>query len=236
MKKIKIVAIKELSFYLNNYIGYILAPLFSSLTLFLFLNNFFLINILSLSSFFEIIVWSVLILIAGISMRSFAEERKNNTLELWLTLPIGEIDLVLGKFLGLFLYLVICLSLTLPIVIGLFLLGTPYLPEIITAYLGLLMYSANYLSLGIFISLQTKNQIIALLITLSVCFILNMLGNNIVIRYLPQNLSQIVGYFSPINQLESFLHGLVTLQSIIFFLTSTFLWLIFSTIILIKRK
>src|SRR3989304_8596577 len=98
MKKLSIIAQKEIAFYLNNPIGYIIASLFLVISTFLYFNDFFITGIVSQKSFFELVPWIIIFFVAGLSMRSFSEEKRLNTIELWLTLPVSELTVVIGKF------------------------------------------------------------------------------------------------------------------------------------------
>src|SRR5438045_3150828 len=92
---------KELNFYLNNPIGYITIVLFAAIANFLFVKDIFLAGSASMRPFFDLVPWLLLIFIPALAMRSFSEERKSNTLELLLTLPVSETQIVLAKFFAL---------------------------------------------------------------------------------------------------------------------------------------
>src|SRR3989339_11100 len=92
---------KELNYYLNNPIGYIITILFALFANFIFIKDIFIISSASLKPFFSILPWLLLIYIPALTMRALSEEKKTNTLELLLTLPISESQIVLSKFFAL---------------------------------------------------------------------------------------------------------------------------------------
>ena len=107
-----------------------------------------------------------------ITMRTYAEEKRSGTIELLLTSPITDWQIILGKFLGALTLFAAMLAVTLVHMAVLFIYGTPEWKPIATGYLGLLLMGGSFLSLGLFISSLTKNQIVAGMITFSVFLLL----------------------------------------------------------------
>lgn len=230
---------KEVRYYLNNPIGYIILVLFAIFANFMFLKDIFLVGSASMKPFFEIIPWLLLIFIPAITMRSIAEEKKNNTLEMLLTLPISEIQIVLAKFFALITLVAIGLALTLGLPISLYILTssfvTPiYLPEVLIGYLGVLSLSALFISISMFFSSQTRNQVVAFLLSVLVLFLLLMLGSEF-ISFLPKVLQNSLAYFSPMTHLQNFTKGLLDLRSIVYFKSFSILFLFLTVIDLEKR-
>ncbi|WP_010182488.1 gliding motility-associated ABC transporter substrate-binding protein GldG [Aquimarina agarilytica] len=171
---------KELIHFFSSAIGYVFMTCFIGITgIFLWVlhGNF---NIMdsgfaSLSPFFEIAPWVFLLLIPAACMQSFADERKQGTLELLLTKPISTFQLILGKYLGICLIILFSVLPTLVYVIALHKLALPMgeidYGSIIGSYVALLLLGAAYAAIGIFASSLTQNQTIALLISILLCFI-----------------------------------------------------------------
>jgi ABC-2 type transport system permease protein len=107
-----------------------------------------------------------------ITMRTYAEEKRSGTIELLLTSPLTDFEIILGKFLGALGLFAAMLSVTLVHMAMLFVYGSPEWKPIATGYLGLLLMGGSFLSLGLFISSLTKNQIVAGMITFSVFLLL----------------------------------------------------------------
>lgn len=226
---------KELNYYLTNAIGYIVIVLFAVFANFLFIKDIFVVGSASMKSFFGILPWLFLIFIPALSMRIFAEEKRSNTIEVLLSLPISETQIVLAKFLALLTLTVISLALTLSLPISLAFISKLYLPEILTGYLGIIFLAGAFISLSIFFSTQTKNQIIAFLISAMLIFLLTLLSSDFLGNVIPKIIQDFLAYFSPIYHLENFTKGIIDLRSLIYFLSFITVFLFLSIAILEKR-
>ncbi|MEO6508606.1 MAG: ABC transporter permease, partial [Patescibacteria group bacterium] len=119
---------KELNYYLNNPLGYIVVILFAVFANFIYIKDIFVIGQASMKAFLGSMPWLLMIFIPAIAMRSFSEEKRNNTLESLLTLPVSESEIVVSKFLALLTLLAIALLLTLGLPIGLVIKSGLYVP------------------------------------------------------------------------------------------------------------
>lgn len=164
-----------------------------------------------------------LFLIPMITMRLFAEEKKNGTIELLLTSPVEDIGIVLGKWLAaLFLYM--CALGTSLLTVGLlFFWGKPDWKPVAVAYLGLLLQGACLLALGAFISSLTSNQIIAGAVTFFASLTLYMLSWST--DFADSRFSKVLNYLSIVTHLENFSKGLVDLKDVVFYVSFIFLGL-----------
>ena len=124
-----------------------------------------------LNPFFTFIPWVFLLLIPAITMRLWAEERRLGTIELLLTLPVTQAQAVLGKFLAAWAFCAIALLLTFPFVITVNILGAPDNGVIASGYLGALLVAGAFLSVGSALSAVTRNQVIAFVLAVAVCFV-----------------------------------------------------------------
>ena len=170
---------KEIQSFFSSSTGYLVIGIFlviNGLFLFVFGGNY---NILDygfadLSPFFDLAPWIFIFLIPAITMKSFAEERKMGTMELLLTRPIGKWNLVLGKFLGTFTLTLLALIPTFIYVFTIYKLGDPIgnldVGATIGSYIGLLLLAASYITIGLFSSASTNNQITAFIIAVFLCF------------------------------------------------------------------
>lgn len=171
---------KEINTFFASPIGYLVIGLFLILNgvfLWVFKGNF---NILDygfadLSSFFTLAPWVFLFLIPAVTMRSFADEKKQGTLELLLTKPVTHLNIVLGKYLGALLLIVIALIPTLLYVYTIHALGNTVgnidLGTTFGAYLGLLFLAGAYTAIGVFCSALTSNQIVAFMLSVFIAFV-----------------------------------------------------------------
>jgi ABC-2 type transport system permease protein len=169
-------------------------------------------------------------------MRSFAEEKRNNTLETLLTLPIGERDIVFGKILAVLTVIAISLALTLALPIALTFVSSLYFPEIITGYLGLFLMSMSFTAITVFFSLKTNNQIVAFFISALVLFILIAFSSDFVASFVPRSVSDTVVFVMPLTHLDPFMKGILDLRSIVYFLALTGLFTYISSSELEQRS
>jgi len=164
-----------------------------------------------------------LFLVPLISMRLFAEEKRSGTIELLLTSPISDWEIILGKWLGAMTMYLAVISMT-AIDIGLlFAWSTPDWRPIVTGYLGLILQGATVLAIGTFISTTTKNQIIAGGATFAVCLLLWVLSW--VSSYADTAFGKAVAYCSILVHFEPFSKGIVDSKDVIFYLSAIFLGL-----------
>ncbi|QLE02681.1 gliding motility-associated ABC transporter permease subunit GldF [Galbibacter sp. BG1] len=171
---------REISSFFSTPIAYLVIGLFlvlNGLFLWVFKGDFniFESGFADMNSFFQLSPWILIFLIPAITMKSFSEEKRSGTLELLLTRPISKTQIVLGKFLGSFLLIVLAIIPTLLYVFTIYKLASPVgnidLGSIAGSYAGLLFLIAAYTAIGIFISSITDNQIIAFIAAVLICFI-----------------------------------------------------------------
>ena len=176
---------RELKSYFHTPLAYIFIVIFLFLTgIFTFyLGSFFNRGQADLKPFFNFHPWLYLFLVPAIAMRLWAEERKSGAIELLLTLPVSLWSTVLGKFLAAWVFVIIALSLTFPMWITVNYLGQPDHGVIIASYLGSILMAGGYLAIGSCVSAATKNQVIAFVISVVVCFLFTVSGAPIVLDF-----------------------------------------------------
>lgn len=226
---------KELAYYLNNPVGYIVAILFAMFANFLFIKDLFLKGDSSMRSFFEVMPWLILIFIPALTMKVFAEEKRINTIETLITLPIYETAIVLAKFFALVSFTLITLLLTISIPISLSTLGKIVLPEIIVSYIGVIFFSMGLIAMAMYFSSTTKNQVLAFLFSVITGFILIVIGSNFLSTMLPNFIQEWLLFLSPTYHYENFLKGVLDIRAIGYFLSFA-LTFIFLTIINLEKR
>jgi ABC-2 type transport system permease protein len=163
----------------------------------------------------------ILFLMPIITMRLFSEEKKSRTIELLLTSPVTDLQVVLGKYLaGLALYAVM-LALTLVYQIVLFAAGSPDVGPVLTGYLGLLLLGASFLSLGMLISSLTENQIVAATASFGLFLLLWVLAWTS--QMAGGGLGEVLGYISITQHLHDFAKGVIDTKDVIYYLSFIFL-------------
>ncbi len=238
MKNIWIIARKELKSFFDSLIAYILLVLFLGFCGFftwIYGSDVFFIGQATLRPFFSIAYWTLFIFIPALTMRMIAEEKKTGTIELLLTKPITDWELVLGKFSGALILIAITLAFTLPYAISISLLGNLDNGEMVMGYLGLILMSATYIAIGLYASSITNNQIVAFLsalfISLFFHIIFDVLDNGIT-----GWLGQFFQMFNLSAHFESLQRGVLDTKNIIFFLSISFMGLFLTEMNIAKRK
>ena len=187
------------------------------------LGNFYERGQADLRPFFDFHPWLYLFLIPAISMRLWAEERTTGTLELLLTLPIPLWASVVGKFLAAWAFAGIALALTFPIWITVNYLGNPDNGIILAAYLGSFLMAGGFLAIGSAVSALTKNQVIAFVVTVVICFAFLISGFPPVIGFFsgwaPQAVVNAVASFSFLTHFDAISKGVIDLRDLLFFAT-----------------
>ena len=238
MNKIWILTKKELASYFDSLIAYVMIILFLGLSGFftwLFGNSVFLIGQADLQVFFSISYWTLFFFIPAITMRSLAEETRAGTIELLSTKAVSDWEIVLGKFLACFLLVAIALACTLPYYITVANLGKIDHGATIGGYLGLLLFSAMYISIGIFASSITSNQIVAFLLALFIGIFFHILFD-VISSQMTGVLGDIFNYLSARTHFESISRGVVDSRDILYFLSVIFAGLLLSETMLSKRN
>lgn len=225
MKKILYIAQKEYRTFFKLPIGYVFTALFLGLTNWLFFQNFFLRQEIDIRPYFDSLPLMLLILTPALTMRIFAEEKSLKTEEILLTLPLSENQIVLGKFLGSFLLLLTVMIFSLPVFISLMFLGRLDIGVVSASYLGALMLGGFYLSIGLFISSCTQNQIVAFLLTLFSAFIFYIIGSDLILLSASGFPAEVLKYFSVITHFSNFARGVIDSRDLIYFFSLTFYFL-----------
>ena len=171
--------------------------------------------------FFTFHPWLFLFLVPALSMRLWAEERRSGSIELLMTLPIEPWQAVAGKFLAAWAFTALAVLLTFPIWITVNFLGDPDNGVIAASYIGSILTAGGFLAVGNFVSAMTKNQVIAFVIGVAICFVLLVAGYGPVIDafsgWAPQTLVDGIASLSFLTHFESISKGVVDLRDIFYF-------------------
>ncbi len=181
--------------------------------------------------FFSVMPWMYLFFVPAVTMKLWAEERKLGTVEILMTLPIKDFEVVLGKFLASFALLgvTILLSFSLPIAVAS--LGDPDGGPIIGGYIGLLLMGAAYLSIGLFASTLTENQIIGFIVGIGLCFVLLIIGQEFVLFRIPSPwLASFFRYLGLGTHFSSILRGVIDSRDLIYYFSLIGFFLYLSTL------
>jgi ABC-2 type transport system permease protein len=209
--------------------------LFVNIWLFYF-ERFFALDSATLRPFFAAFPLAFIIIIPVITMKSWAEERKLGSIELLLTMPFSEWELVLGKFLAALAALAAILVLTIPLPLSIVPLGEFDGGVIAGEYAGVLLLGASATALGLFLSALSRNQAGAFLGG-AVALLIVMLINTLTQTFnLPQWLAECINFISLTFHFQSFSRGIIDSRDLAFFIITTVLFLFLNTRVLIFRK
>jgi len=229
MKNIWIISQRELAAYYESTIGYVYMIVFLMVSVGLYITPFFTFPQADMRGFFITLPLILCVFIPAVTMRFWAEDRKENTLELLLTFPMKPHELVLGKYLAGCLFYLITLAGTFTIPLMLWVLGNPDMGAIGAAYLGSLLLGGFFLSMGIFFSGLCKDQIVAFILALLACFGVYLLGTIFIATYLDSFwpglgavLADVVGVTGHYN---AFARGVVEVGDVLYFVIWTTLFL-----------
>ncbi len=227
---------KEFKSYFNSPIAYIFIITFLLFSNWLFFRTFFLIGQAHMRPLFGILPWLFLILAPAITMRAWAEEKKMGTMEVLMTLPLKDYEIVLGKFLASFIFLIIAVLLTFPLALTIYFLGKPDNGTIIGGYLGACLMGGAYLAIGLFISSLTQNQIVAFIVSIVVCFAFLIIGEDIVLMSAPAILSPVFTYLGLGSHFESISRGVIDSRDLLYYSSIIGFFLFLNTLAIESRK
>jgi len=238
MKLIWVIARKELRTFFDSLVAYILLVAFlgfSGFFTWLYGSDVFFIKQASLQSFFGIAYWTLFFFIPALTMKMLAEENKSGTVELLLTKPVTNWQVLWGKFLACFMLIFFALICTLPYYITIYYLGKVDTGVILCGYLGLLFMSAAYIAIGILASSITNNQIVAFLIALFIGIFFQVLFGMFAPN-LNGTFGEVMNYLSLSSHYEAVSRGVVDTRDLVYFGSIIFLALMMAESSLSKRS
>lgn len=237
MKAIWIITKRELNSHFDSLMAYILLIVFLGFNGFFtwfFRNAFFEFNQASLQIFFNWSYWSLFFIIPGITMRTLAEERNSGTIEMLSTKAITNWQIVCGKFLSSWLLVIFALILTLPYFITVIKLGDIDAGATIMGYFGLLLISGLFISIGIFASSISKNQVIAFILAMLISFFFQFIFGESS-QLMKGSLGMVLNYLSTNVHFESMARGVVDSRDLLYFISIIFTGLFLAHFNLSKR-
>ena len=236
-----IVARRKLAGYFATPVAYVFIVIFLMMAgaLTFTLGGFFARGQADLSPFFTFVPWLFLFLVPALTMRLWAEERRLGTIELLLTLPLPQWQAVLGKFLAAWALCGIALLLTFPMVLTVNYLGEPDNGVIAAGYLGCLLVAGAFLAVGAAMSAMTKNQVVAFVLAVAVCFLFTVAGSPIINDFLSQRmpvLAEVARGLSITERFNSLVRGVIALRDVVFFGSFMGFFLFVNAVVIDHRK
>lgn len=227
---------RELRSYFNSPIAYIFILVFLVTASWLFFRGYFLYSQADLRPFFSLLPWMFLFFVPAVSMRLWAEERKMGTVELLMTLPVRDEDVILGKFFAGLSLITVTVLLEFPLVILTAHLGDLDPGPVIGGLVGTVLLGAAYLAVGLFISSLTENQIIAFILGVVACFALFIVGESLVLVTAPSSVAPLLHYLGLGAHFQSIGRGVIDSRDLIYYLSVAGFFLYLNRLTLAGRR
>lgn len=234
MKNIRHILSKELKSYFIAPIAYIVIAIFLLITGWFFFSTFFLYNQASLRNFFSLLPIIFSFIIPAVTMRLFSEEIYIGSYEILMTMPLTFSEVIVGKFLAAVSFVMIMLLPTLSYTVTIALLGKLDLGPIIGGYIGAIFLGALFSAIGLFASALTRNQIIAFIIGMSICFTLTLIDK--MLFFLPQSLLGVLEYIGADFHFKNIAKGIIDSRDILYFASSSFIALYACNLVMQEKK
>ncbi len=230
LKKIRLktvlkIASKEMKHYFDAPHSYVLISVYLILIGYFFAQPLFLINQANLNSIIEIAPLILTFFIPAVTMKLIAEEKKTQTFEILLTLPITEEEIILGKYLSALCVVFLSIVLMLCYAITLIFLSKPDYGHLFGTYLSLFFTSASFAAVGLFASTLSSSQITAFILGFAICFVFYLIGK--ITFFLPLSIQDTISYIGFDSHINNMSRGVIDFKDIVYFLSIslTFLYL-----------
>jgi ABC-2 type transport system permease protein len=229
-----VISRREIRTYFNSPVAYIVVPVFVIITGYLFFTQLFLEKQADMRGFFNIMPLLFMFMIPAITMRLLADEKASGTLELLITMPVRDSEVVIGKFLAAMALLCTAIGLTLVFAITVKSLGPLDRGPTIGGYLGLVLMGGAYVSIGVMASALTRNSIVSFIVAFAISFALYLLGR--LTQFLPQALQKLVAYLSIDGHFENIGRGVIDTRDVIYYFSVMVVCLLIATLSLESRR
>lgn len=233
MRQIVHILNKELKDYFISPIAYIVISIFLLITGWFFFTTFFLYNQADLRNYFSLLPIIFSFVIPAITMRLFSEELNVGSYEILLTLPVTFTDIIIGKFLAGVVFVSVALIPTLSYPIFITFLGQLDWGPVMGGYIGAVLLGAAFTAVGLFASSLTRNQIIAFIVGMMICFFLTLIDK--MLFFFPESMLGIIGYLGADFHFKNIAKGIIDSRDILYFLSIIFLGL-YGTHIAMQEK
>jgi len=225
---------KEFKGYFVSPIAYIVITIFLVLSGWFFFSTFFLYSQAELRNFFTLLPVIFSFIIPAITMRLFSEELNTGSYELLLTMPVTSLDIILGKFLAAIAFVGLMLLPTISYAVMISFIGELDWGPVIGGYVGAILLGGAFSSVGIFASSLTRNQIIAFIIGMTICFTLTLLDK--MLFFLPESILGTLQFLGADFHFQNVSRGILDSRDIIYFLSIGFVMLYATNLVIREKK
>lgn len=232
------IANKELKLFFASPIGYLFLAVFVAATLFIFFwgESFFSRNIADVRPMFEWMPILLIFLSAALTMRMWSEEKRSGTLEHVLTLPVPTWNFVQGKFAACKILLVLSLLLTLPLPITISFIGNLDWGPVISGYIATILLGSAYISIGLFVSARSENQIVSLILTTVVCGVFYIIGSGIFVDLVGIETGEKLRHLGTGSRFESITRGVLDIRDFYYYISIAVVFLVLNRYSLEKSR
>ncbi|MFO7981764.1 MAG: ABC transporter permease subunit [Candidatus Aminicenantes bacterium] len=235
MQNIKHIFQKEFKTYFISPIAYIVISVFLVIIGWLFFSTFFLEKQANLTKFFSLLPVTFSFIIPAVTMRLFSEEINIGSYELLITLPLSFRDIIMGKFLAAVVFVAIMLSPTLIYAVTTSFIGDLDWGPVIGGYFGAILLGASFSAVGLLASSFTRNQVIAFIIGMAICFSLTLLID-FVLFFVPDFFVSFFQYLSASHHFQNIAKGVIDLRDILYFISLAFVALYATNLVIEEKK
>ncbi|HXI59498.1 MAG TPA: ABC transporter permease subunit [Polyangia bacterium] len=229
-----VISKREIRTYFNSPIAYIVVTVFTIITGYLFFTQLFIEKQADMRGLFGVMPLLFMFLVPAITMRLLAEEKGSGTLELLITMPVRDWEIVVGKFLAALALICTALALTLVFALTVKSMGPLDKGPTIGGYVGLVLMGGAYASIGLMASSYTRNQIVAFIVSFAICFALYLLGR--ISQFVPESLQALFSFLSIDTHFENISRGVIDTRDVIYYLSVMAVCLLLATVSLESRK
>jgi ABC-2 type transport system permease protein len=229
-----VISRREIRTYFNSPVAYIVVTVFTMLTGYLFFTQLFVEKQAEMRGFFGVMPLLFMFLAPAITMRLIADEKATGTLELLITMPVRDWEVVVGKFLAAMSLLCSALALTLVFAITVRALGPLDRGPAIGGYVGLVLMGGAYVAIGVMTSSLTRNSIVAFILAFAISFVLYLFGR--LTQFVPQSLQALMSFLSIDSHFENISRGVIDSRDVLYYGSVIGICLLVATMSLESRR
>ncbi len=236
MQRVSALTQRELASSFLSPIAYVVAAVFLVATGYLFMNNTLVEGgEASIRFLLDSMAWILIFAIPLLTMRVIADEYASGTIETLLTAPVTDVEVVVGKFLGVLVFYTALLATTLVHVVLLFRYGGSDFGVVLYGYVGMLLLGALYVAVGVFASALTRYQLLAALVGMSILALLTLMVDALA-AWKGGLWREVLSYINVLHHFGDFSKGILDTRSIVFFLSGTLFFLFLSVKVMESRR
>ncbi|MEQ1856896.1 MAG: Gldg family protein [Longimicrobiales bacterium] len=230
------VARREVRGYFDQPTAYVLVVAFLGISLFLAYRAMYAMGVADLRPIFDMLPMLFAVFVPAATMRSLAEERRSRTLEWLLAQPVSELEVVLGKLLGCWIFVMIALAGTVPTAVAVLLVSDADAGIVVAQYVGAGFLALQFVSLGLWASSFTRNQITAFIVAAMAAFVLFLIGLPVVQIGLPPAIAGGLARLSVLSHFQNVARGVVDLRDVVYFVSTTALFVVLALGAILRER